>query len=149
MPGRYSIDGQDTNTAATSIISLGQSGSPTKRGSVYYVQLGSDATADAAFEGVLQRCTALGTSTAVTPQLLDSADAAAGLAAGEAHTVEPTYTSNAIVLSLSGHQRATVQWYAPPGGEIIIPSTASNGVGWQTITVTSAFNQVINIHYSE
>lgn len=149
MAGKYSIDGQDTSTAATSILSLGQPGTAAKRGAVYYVSTGSDATADNAIELVIQRCSALGTSTAVTPQALDSADAAATLLAGEAHSAEPTYTANAILLNISGHQRATIQWYAPPGGELIIPSTNNAGVGMQVITVTTAYNLVSCWHYSE
>lgn len=147
--GAYSIYGQDTNTASTTILQLRQPASALKRLKIHYVAAGSDASADSAWEAVLQRTTANGTSTSVTPQLLDPADGAASATAGAAHTVEPTYTSNAVMLSLAGHQRATLQWYAPPGAEIVIPVTNDAGIGFQSITAATPFNQVVTFHYSE
>jgi len=112
---------------------------------------GSDATpADNAAEYVLQRYTVDGTSTAVTPLALDPADAAALAEAGEAHSVEPTYTANAIALQWAQNQRATFRWVAAPGGEIIVPATADSGVGVQVITVSgSAVNTNVMIHFEE
>ena len=145
----YNFVAQDTNTAATTIGSLSQPASALKRLKMFYVSLASDATADNAFEVVFRRTTAAGTSTATVNTALDSADGAASGVSGQAHTVEPTYTANADVLGLSGHQRSTVQWYAQPGSEIVIPVTNSAGVGCLVQTVTSAFNQVMTVQYSE
>lgn len=147
--GVYVIDGQDTSTAATTIISLSQPASALKRLKLNYLQIGSDATADNAYEAVIQRGTADGTSTAITPQPRDPADGAASAVAGEAHTVEPTYTANAIMLNVFGHQRATFQWYAAPGSEIIIPVTNDACVGLQIITVTTAFNMGVVMEFTE
>lgn len=149
MPA-YSIDGQDTNTAATTIIGV-DAGSTARRIKVYDLILGSDATpADNAAEYNLQRYTVDGTSTAITPQALDPADPAALAEAGEAHSVEPTYTANAILLNLASNQRATIRWVAAPGGELVIPATADNGLGLQSITVGgSAVNTVVTIHFIE
>src|SRR3990167_6118513 len=102
---RYSIDGQDTNTAATTILGV-DAGATAHRIKVYDLVCGSDATpADNAAEYVLQRYTVDGTSTAVVPQPLDFADAAALSEAGEAHSAEPTYTSALILLALMQNQR--------------------------------------------
>ena len=147
---RYSSDGQDTNTAATTLLAVGQ-GTATRRLKIYDLVLGSDATpADNAAEYVLQRYTASGTSTAVTPQLLDPGDPAVTAIAGEAHSGEPTYTANAILLQWAQNQRATFRWVAAPGGEIIVPATNSNGLGIQVISIGgSAVNTNACIHHEE
>lgn len=149
MGRRYAIDGQDTNTAATSI--LGLTSAATIRPKVYDLIVGSDATpADNAAEYVLQRYTAAGTATGVTPKALDPGDPASLAAAGEAHTVEPTYTADAIMLQWAQNQRATFRWVAAPGGEIILPATAANGVGIQVIGIAgSAVNMNATIHFEE
>lgn len=149
MARRYSVDGQDTNTAGTTIV--GVTSATTIRPKIYDLILGSDATpADNAAEYVLQRYTAAGTSTAVTPQALDPGDPAALASAGEAHTVEPTYTANAIMLQWAQNQRATFRWVAAPMGEIVLPATAANGVGVQVIGIAgSAVNTNCTIHYEE
>jgi len=149
MPS-YSIDGQDTNTGSTTV--LGLDGTTTARGFVYDLIMGSDATpADNAAEFNLQRfATANGTGTAVTPQPLDPADGAARLSATEAHSTEPTYTANAIMLHWAQNQRATFRWVAAPGGEIIVPATSDSGVGVICQTVAgSTVNFNCTIHYRE
>lgn len=138
--GKYVIDGQDTSTAATTILSVSQPASALKRIKVGYFEVGSDATADNAYELVLQRGTADGTFTSVTAQPRDPADGTASAVCGEAHSGEPTYTANAIQLNVFAHQRATFQWYAAPGAEIVIPVTNDAMLGSQVITVTTAFN---------
>lgn len=145
---RYSIDGQDTNTAATTILELRST--TAIRPAIYDLISGSDATpADNAAEYNLQRTTTAGTSTAVTPQALDSGDPTATATAGEAHSAEPTYTANAIMLNYMHNQRATFRWVAAPDGEIVLPA-AANGVGIQSITVAgSAVNTGATIHYLE
>lgn len=149
MGRRYSIDGQDINTAGTSI--LGLTSAATIRPKVYDLILGSDATpADNAAEYVLQRYTAPGTLTSVTPQALDPGDPSSLASAGEAHSAEPTYTANAIMLQWAQNQRATFRWVAAPGGEIVLPATANNGVGVQVIGIAgSAVNVNCCIHFEE
>lgn len=148
---RYSIDGQDTNTAATTILGLTADATRPRRMKIYDVVVGSDATpADNAAEYVLQRITAAGTATAVTPQALDPGDPASEQDAGEAHSAEPTYTANAIMLQWAQNQRATFRWVAAPGGEIVIPATAANGIGLQVIGIAgSAVNTNAVFHYEE
>ena len=147
---KYSIDGQDTNTAATTLLGVDAGATP-RRGKIYDMTVGSDATpADNTAEYVLQRYTVDGTSTAVTPQALDPADAAALSEAGEAHSAEPTYTANAILLQWAQNQRATYRWVAAPGGELVFPATADNGIGVQVIGIAgSAVNMNVTQHFEE
>jgi hypothetical protein len=140
------------NRTASTTASLGTIGADAtrpRRGKWYDIVFGSEASpADNAFLYLVQRCTALGTSTAVTPQPLDPADAATESDAGENHTIEPTYTANAVLLSIGLNQRATFRWVAAPGGELVYPATASNGLGVQTPT-SSAVAISSTVHYAE
>lgn len=147
--GVYVIDGQDTCTANTTILGVSQPASALKRIKIGYVQAGSDVSADNAYEAVVQRTTADGTLTAVTPRKRDPADGAASAVAGEAHSGEPTYTAHEIMLVIMAHQRATYQWYAAPGREIIIPTTNDVGVAFRMITAASAFNLGVVMEFEE
>jgi hypothetical protein len=149
MARRYSVAVQDTNTAATTQVGI--TSAATVRPRIYDIIVGSDATpADNAAEYNLQRYTAAGTSTSFTPVALDPADPASLSSAGFNHSVEPTYTANAILLEWAQNQRATFRWVAAPGGEIVLPATAANGAGIQTITVAgSAVNTNFTIHFEE
>lgn len=147
MARNYSIDGQDTNTVSTTILELRSTTAIRPR--IYYVTCGSDATpGDEAAEYALTRTTTAGTSTAVTPRPLDPDDPAAVATAGEAHSAEPTYTADVILLQWAQNQRATFQWHAQPGREIVLPA-AANGVGAHVETVTTAFNANMCMHFEE
>lgn len=114
------------------------SGTQARRLKLLFLNVGSEATpADAAIALTVQRYTAAGTSTAVTPSPLDLADPAMLGVAGENHTVEPTYTAGLVMLAASYHQRAGFVYYAPPNAEITIPATNAAGVGLQTDTISS------------
>lgn len=129
-----------TRTASTtaSLGSITADATRPRRIRIYYCMIGSGATpAENAFEMRIRRITAAGTSTAVTPVALDPASAATEFDAGENHTVEPTYTANSELHAMAFNQRSTVQWYAPPYGELVIPATASNGVGFDTPTAAT------------
>lgn len=129
---RYSVSLNRTLSQTQTLGTIGQ-GATTRRHRWIDVLVGVDGTpGDTAVRYVFQRCTALGTSTAVTPQALDPADVACNAASGQNHTVEPTYTAGAILLTIPFNQRSTVRWFAAPGEELVCPATASNGVGVQT-----------------
>lgn len=128
MGRRYSVSGQDTNTAATTMMTLISTTAIRPR--IYDILVSSVATpADNAGEYLYGRITTAGTVTAVTPQALDPGDPAATATAGVNATAEPTYTANATLLRLATNQRATVRWVAAPLGELVIPATANNGIG--------------------
>ena len=142
----------EMNRTASTTASLGTvvaDATRPRRGKWYDVIFGCEATpADNAFRYIIQRCTAAGTSTSVTPSPLDPADAATESDAGENHTIEPTYTANLILLAVGLNQRATFRWVASPGGELVYPATASNGLGVQTPT-SSAVAITATVHYNE
>ena len=134
----YAVDMQRTASTTLSVGTWTADATRPRRLKFYQFIFGSEATpADAALLWTVQRCTAAGTSTAVTPQPLDLADAATESDAGENHTIEPTYTAGAILLNIAVNQRATFQWVAAPGGELVTPATAANGLGIQTDTIST------------
>ena len=148
MGRRYVVDLEDTNTVDTTVG--GVTSATTIRPKIYDFLIGSDATpADQVAEYHWQRYTAAGTSTAKTPQALDPSDPAALASAGEAHTVEPTLTANAILFAVPVNQRATFRWVAAPGGELVLPATAANGAGFIARTVSSAYNVVVTVYWEE
>lgn len=145
---RYSISGNDTNTASTT--QLGLTSTAAIQPAIYDLLISSSATpASHVGQYQIKRYTAAGTSTAVTPQALGVNEPAATGIGGVNHSVEPTYTANAILLQVSVNQQATWRWVAAPDGEIYLPSTAANGAGFFTASTDSAFAIDVTIHYKE
>lgn len=137
-------------TTGTDKTILGLTSAATVRPELHYLSLGSGATpADQATTLVLKRYTAAGTATAVVPIALDPASPAALAAAGENHTVEPTYTAASELFSIPVNQRNTVQWWAAPGGEIVLPATAANGVGIKSLSSTGTPTMDATFHWQE
>jgi hypothetical protein len=135
---KFACDFQRTASTTASLGSMTADATRPRRLRVYDIMFGSEATpADAAILWTIRRCSAAGTSTAVTPQNLDPASATTEYDAGENHTVEPTYTANAILLNVPLNQRATFRWVAAPGGELVMPATANNGFGIETDTIST------------
>lgn len=148
---KITCDFQRTASSTATLGSLGADATRPRRFATHDIMFGSEATpADAALLWTFQRCTAVGTSTAVTPAYLDPGDSATEFDFGENHSGEPTYTANTIVLNIPCNQRATFRWSATPGFEIITPQTASNGYGIQTDTITTGTPVITaTIHGSE
>jgi len=91
-------------------------------------------TSDQGIEYQVRRATALGTSTAYTLQASDPSDTAGTpvVTAGTNCTIEPTYAAGSWLIDRAQNPRATYQWAAySPDEEMILPATASNGIGWQ------------------
>ena len=148
--GTYHGFGQDTSTAATTIVQLKQPASALKRLKISYIEIGSDASADSAYEAVMKKTTTAGTpGSTFTAIARDPADGAASGVFNVAHSVEPTYTANAEHLAIFGHQRSTFQWYSMKGHEIVIPVTNDAGVGLLVNTSASAFNMGASIEWEE
>lgn len=137
MPNYFAQMNRTASTTA-SIGSLVGDATRPRRMKIYDFWFGSEATpANNAFLLLAQKCTAAGTSTAVTPVSLDNADIATEQDVGENHTVEPTYTSNTVLVAIGCNQQATTRWWAAPGDELVTPQTAANGVGWTTPTAST------------
>ncbi len=135
---KYAVDFQRTASTTASVGNWVADATRPRRLKFYDFVFGSEATpADAGILWTVRRCTTAGTGTGVTPQPLDPADAATESDAAENHTIEPTYTAGAIMLNIALNQRATFRWVAAPGGEIVTPATASNGIGVETDTIST------------
>ena len=145
----YSVDGQRAVASPTKTL-LGITATTAIRPNVFDMYLGSSATpADNALLWYIQRSTAAGTSTAVTPQALDPADPAATATAGQNHTVEPTYTASAILFHLALNQRATVRAALDPSAPIVAPATANNGLGLYPVHSSFTSNVDATLYYAE
>jgi hypothetical protein len=102
---------------------------------VFDVLIGTNGTpADNYLQWDISRITAAGTSTSVTPQALDPADAAALGLAGNNHTVEPTVTAGSSLLNVGVNQRASYRWVAAPGSELVFPALNANGLALRTLS---------------
>ena len=112
---------------------------------IYYLLVGALASpADNALEFLLQRYTAPGTSTAVTPQQTDPADPTPQTTAGQNNTVEPTYTAGAFLLDVPLNQRATQTWVAlDENDQFKLPAVANNGAGLQPIHASFTGNVTV------
>lgn len=156
---KYSVTNGSTASAGTqqatatayggAIVGMNAPTASPRRGKVYDVLIGTNGTpADNFVEWDISRVTTSSTATIVTPQPLDSADAAAT-------SVITANSSSAGTISVQNifyvgvNQRASYRWVASPGGEIVWPATSSNGLqlrarsGGYTGTVTGT------IHFEE
>lgn len=137
----YSAEGTRTVSGSVETVLSLTNGSPTRRIKLYEIRAGTKAGtwADFAINWLVRRHTGGGgTSTSLTPALLDPADAAAITAAGENHTVEPTTLTT--LLNLSVAQRLPVVWQAiQPGRELIAAAAANSGLNMTSQVSGGAF----------
>lgn len=148
MPGRYATSGAMALIAADTVLSV--ISATTCRPCVYDVVLSSSSTPnDYSADFQIQRFSADGTGTSVTPTPLDFNDAVSIATSKHTYTVEPTLTAGEIALRLAHNQRATCRWVAAPGGEIVIPALAGDGVALLCNAVSTQFTEVATIHFSE
>lgn len=118
---------------------------------IFYLLFGSLALpADNALEFILQRFTAAGTSTSVTPTSSDPADPAPQSIVGQNHSAEPTYTSAQLLLDVPMNQRATQTWVAlDEADEFKLPATASNGAGVQPVHTSFTGNVTATMKFED
>lgn len=136
MARRYLTQG--AADVGTSLTVLGITSTTAIRPRIYDIVVGCGATpADTATKFAMIRNTAAGTvGTSFTPIALDPSDPAATFTSGYDHSAEPTYTSNAYLLTFSMNQRSTFRWVAAPGSELVAPATAANGIGLRSLAST-------------
>lgn len=135
-----------TNTAAAK-TALGIISSATVRPRIKYMkltQIGTVST-DAQMEVQVSRITTTGTSTAVTSGQSDSGDpGATGLTFGSNYSAEPTYTANSMVSRLIANPRGKDEFIPfREDQDILLPSTASNGIGCLVNTLGGATTVVV------
>jgi len=148
---RYAVQGRRTDGGTTLGVLFLECGATLRRGSIYDLIVGVDATpADNAFNWEISRGSA-GTAagTAVVPELLDSADVAAEVAPLSIVTTNPTTIGAVPLLEIPLNQRATFRWVAAPGGELVWPATAGAGILVQHTTATSATDSIVTTHFTE
>lgn len=125
---RYAVPGNKGTASVRTIVAARADATTITRGKVYDYMVGSITTpADNAFDHQLYRVSTAGTGAAVTPNPLDPADVASLADAIDTVTVDPTI--GVILMRVPLNQRATYRWVAAPGGELVWPGTASNGIG--------------------
>jgi hypothetical protein len=133
---RFTINGNQAAAASTSI--LGLTSAATIRPEIIGVRMGFPETpTDYAFKIQLNRHTAAGTSTAVTPHADDPITPAYLGTAGENHTAEPTFTAGAVLLNAAFNQKDQFVWDMPIGRGKILPATAANGATLRFISVSA------------
>ncbi len=148
----YSIEGNDTSTASTTILYFVNHATSLRRMKLFEVFVASDASADSSYSGFIRRITAEnGTpgGTAVTPRPNDPGDPVSLSNAVEAPSGEPTYTATSTQLTVAGHQRSSFLWAPAERREIVVPATGNNGLGLEIQVAASAFNMVVSMRYSE
>lgn len=128
---KYKVVTNATMNTAKTLGSVQGGATLPRRVKILDLEFGCDGTpGDTAMRFALQRFTVAGTFTAVTPVAVDPADAASVAAAGQNHTVEPTYTASTILKQVVLNQRSSYRWFAAPYEELVTPATAANGIGW-------------------
>jgi hypothetical protein len=157
MAQRYAEPGTITTGGVTSSFKTGLvlAGIATRRVKIYHFALSTlGVAADGVLEWIIQKFTAAGTTTAVTPRNLDGTDlaVAAGVAGSNA-TVEPTYTASSAVFDEGVNQRATYTWNAwTEGAQLVSPSVAASGFGIAALSsVAPAYTGIaaMHIHHEE
>lgn len=95
--------------------------------------------------------TADGVGSARTPNPLDPADGPSVTTALNNHTTEPTTysTDEEVVGPFGQHMRVTYRWVAAPGKEIVVPNTASVGLGFLASHVSVTPEHLISAFFSE
>jgi hypothetical protein len=146
MARRFFEPGTQATTSSAFKTALVLTSAATVRPKIYSFVLSTlGAAADGVLEWIIQRFTAAGTTTAVTPRNIDSTDPATALAAaGSNATAEPTYTANSSLFDEGINQRATYTWNAwTEGAQLVAPATAANGIGIALLSsVAPAFTGV-------
>lgn len=150
MGARYAETGQENAVTAALTTALHVTGGTGLRIRIYDFTVSCGGTpADNAVRWALMRHTATPTSTGVTPTPLDPADPAAEATAGENASAEGTYTAGSELFDQSFNQRAAYRWVAAPGGELIVPATANNGIGVRVSSAAYTGAADASVHHEE
>lgn len=146
MARRFFEPGTKAAVSSSFTTLLVLAGTAATRPKIYSFVLSTlGAAADGVLEWILQRFTAAGTTTAVTPRNIDATDPAAAVGVvGSNATVEPTYTANSSLFDQGINQRATYTWNAwTEGAQLVCPATAASGIGIAALSsVAPAFTGV-------
>ncbi len=135
MGDRYSETGTEAAVSGSLQTVLGITGDANVRGRLYDFTISQSSTPeDSSVNWTVSRYTVAPTGTSVTPTPLDDGAPAAQLAAVEDAGTTGTHTANTELFDQDINERAAYRWVAAPGGELVIPANAANGIA---IRVTS------------
>lgn len=152
MARRYAIEGTQALASPADTV-LGLTGGTTIKPGIYHLICGldpSEAAQDTQLALTVQRYTAAGTSTSVTPSALDTGSPAASSTAGENHTAEPTYTAGAELLVYPFNSRDKAVWYAmSDDAAMYATAAASNGLGVFLTHSTATAVHACTVHFLE
>jgi hypothetical protein len=130
-----------SGTDKTLINLFNPAATPTTRGAIYEIWIGSvAAVADQAADFLLNRTTAVGTEgSGLVPNNLDPAGPAGAYDSGlGVFSAEPTYTAAKQLWAAQVNQRNTIRWTAlAEGYELVMAATQNNGAGLKSVTSTS------------
>ena len=142
---RYAVPGNKGTASVRSIVNARADGTTAQRGKVYDYMVGAITTpADNVFDHELYRTSTAGTGAAVTPSPLDPAEAASLFDASDTYTADPTI--GVILMRVPLNHRATYRWVAAPGGELVWPATANNGItGGLAAASTTDFSATLHV----
>ena len=152
MPGYHAKGDQTLTTTLVTALTIGSNATTAQRNYVDEYVLSIQLTpSDSQITHTIQRCTALGTNTAVTPAGADDGgDRVAQALIGKNHTVEPTLTANAFIIeAMNLNARATYRWVAAPGREIVTPATAANGLAFLALHASRTEDWGVQSHWME
>jgi hypothetical protein len=152
LPGYHAKGDQTLTTTNTTALTIVSNATTVQRNIIDEYILSIQLTpSDSQISWTSQRCTAAGTSTAVTPLGQDDeADRAAQAAVGKNHTVEPTYTANAFIFeAMNLNARATYRWVAAPGAAIITPAVVGDGIGFMALHASRTEDFGVQSHWTE
>jgi hypothetical protein len=131
----YSFTMKRTASATLDVGSILTAASNPRRFRLVDLILGAEGTpADNGFLWEVNKRTGLATGgTSVTGQPLEDGDTIASTLVGnQAPTANGAGSGNKLSIPLN--QRNTFRWMARAGGAIVVPATASNGLGFSTPT---------------
>lgn len=146
----YAANGTIAAVSAAGASALGVIASTSTRGRVHYFALsvGGTPVGDTILRWLIRRFSADGTGTGLTPEKLDLAAPASLMTAKQNYTAEPTYLAT-ILFDLALHMRNIYHWNAAPGKELVVPPTASAGIGVTPSHATYTGSAQGTIHWTE
>ncbi len=150
MGDRYAQTGTEAAVSASLQTVLGITGDANVRGRLYDFTVSQSGTPeDSTVNWTVMRYTVAPTGSAVTPTALDDGAPAAQLVAVEDAGTTGTHTAGSEMFDQDINERAAYRWVAAPGGELVIPANATNGMGIRTTSGAYTGTADATAHHEE
>ena len=136
---KFGVTGNKGAANVQSVLTLHAAAANSRRAKLAQITFGciENPPFDSQIVHIVQRATTVATGAARTPNSLDPADTQAStIQAFDTVTADPTLTAGAFLLEKALNERATFNWVAREGYELVIPATANNGfmIGLSAVT---------------